>query len=77
MSYIPEWAIYGTLHLVGGDVESVVPFIGLITGLISIAGALIAVGREKQARVDLEKRFDEARKPEGVSERHGTYTRKA
>lgn len=41
--------------------ESVVPFIGLITGLISIAGALIAVGREKQARVDLEKRFDEAK----------------
>lgn len=41
--------------------ESVVPFIGLITGLISIAGALIAVGREKQARVDLEKRFEEAK----------------
>lgn len=41
--------------------ESVLPFIGLITGLISIAGALIAVGREKQARVDLEKRFEEAK----------------
>jgi chromosome segregation ATPase len=37
------------------------PYIGLATGLMSIAGALIAVGREKQARVDLEKRFDEAK----------------
>lgn len=37
------------------------PYIGLITGLISIAGALIAVGQEKQARVDLEEKFEEAK----------------
>jgi chromosome segregation ATPase len=36
--------------------------LGIATGLLSIAGAFISVGREKQARVDLDRRHGELAK---------------
>jgi predicted nuclease with TOPRIM domain len=42
--------------------EQILPILGIATGLLSIAGALISVGREKQARVDLERRHGELAK---------------
>ena len=42
--------------------EFMLAIIGIATGLLSIAGALISIGREKQARVDLERRHGELAK---------------
>jgi chromosome segregation ATPase len=43
-------------------VENTLALLGIATGLLSIAGAFISVGREKQARVDLERRHGELAK---------------
>ncbi len=42
--------------------DSTLAILGIATGLLSIAGAFISVGREKQARVDLERRHGELAK---------------
>lgn len=42
--------------------ENILAILGICTGLLSIAGAFISVGREKQARVDLERRHGELAK---------------
>ena len=42
--------------------ENVLAILGICTGLLSIAGAFISVGREKQARIDLERRHGELAK---------------
>lgn len=42
--------------------ETTLAILGICTGLISIGGAFISVGREKQARVDLERRHGELAK---------------
>jgi len=43
-------------------VETTLAILGIATGLLAIAGAFISVGREKQARVDLERRHGELAK---------------
>ena len=42
--------------------ENILAILGICTGLLSIAGAFISVGREKQARIDLERRHGELAK---------------
>lgn len=42
--------------------ETTLAILGIATGLLSLAGAFITVGREKQARVDLERRHGELAK---------------
>ena len=42
--------------------ENALAILGIATGLLSIAGAFISVGREKQARVDLDRRHGELAK---------------
>ena len=42
--------------------EFMLAILGIATGLLSIAGAFISIGREKQARVDLERRHGELAK---------------
>ena len=42
--------------------ETTLAILGIATGLLSLAGAFITVGREKQARVDLDRRHGELAK---------------
>ena len=42
--------------------ENALAILGIATGLLSIAGAFISVGREKQARIDLDRRHGELAK---------------
>lgn len=42
--------------------ETTLAILGIATGLLSIGGAFISVGREKQARIELERRHGELAK---------------
>lgn len=42
--------------------EQLAAVLGLVLGLMSVGAAFVAVGREKQARVDLERRHSELAK---------------